>query len=90
MDTGANTITKMGIISNEVYNTTPGKDYFSDNPDNLVANGTTYEVIAHTGDSTLSGFNALLIQDTTTGNYTIAFRGTEPLSPIDWIKDILG
>lgn len=92
-----NTITKMGIISDEVY-ADKGQKYFEDLPDNpdgsknyqvLVANGTTYKVISHTGDSTLSGFNALLLQDTTTGNYTIAFRGTEPLSPIDWITDIL-
>ncbi len=40
----ANTLVTMGIISNEVYNTTPGKDYFSDFPDKLVANGTTYTV----------------------------------------------
>ncbi len=32
MDTSTQTITTMGIISNEVYNTTPGKNYFSSFP----------------------------------------------------------
>lgn len=31
MDTSANTITTMGLISNEVYNTTNGRDSFKDN-----------------------------------------------------------
>lgn len=65
MDTSANTITTMGIISNEVYDDGQVKKYFKDNPENLVANGTTYVVKDRTGDSTLSGFNALLLQDTT-------------------------
>ncbi|WP_457743248.1 hypothetical protein [Sulfurimonas sp.] len=76
MDTSANTITTMGIISNEVYNTTKGKDYFKNNPDDMVINGTTYKVIDHTPASN-QGFNALLLQDTSTGKYVIAFRGTQ-------------
>ncbi|ARU49074.1 Mbeg1-like protein [Sulfurospirillum diekertiae] len=96
MDTSANIITIMGIISSEVYNDNKTIiDYFTDelNDDGSkkekVIEGTTYKVINHTPNSALSGFNALLLQDTTTGNYTIAFRGTEPLSPMDWITDIL-
>jgi len=87
MDTNAQTITTMGIISNEVYNTTPSKDYFSDTPDNLIANGTTYKVLDHT-PTTDSGFNALLLQDTTTGKYVIAFRGTETNSA-DILTDLV-
>jgi hypothetical protein len=86
MDTSANTITTMGIISNEVY-ADNGQKYFTDNPGTLVANGTTYEVITHTDDSSLSGFQALLLKS---GNqYVIAFRGTELTSPSDIITDIL-
>jgi hypothetical protein len=91
MDTSAKTITTMGIISNEVYNTTPGKDYFSTYPDDMVVNGTTYKVIDHTDDSSwlTFGFEALLLQKEGTNEYVVAFRGTEPASALDWINDIL-
>lgn len=49
MDTNANIITTMGIISDEVYK----EKYFNEETKELKANGTIYEVIAHTGDSTL-------------------------------------
>ncbi len=79
MDTSANTITTMGIISNKVYDDGIIKEYFTDNPEPFVANGTTYEVIAHTPDSTLSGFQALLLKSG--DQYVVAFRGTELISP---------
>jgi hypothetical protein len=91
METSANIITIMGIVSKEVYNSNYFVNQF--NPDGTkiikIINDTTYEVIKHTDNSTLSGFNALLLRDTKTNKYVIAFRGTEPLSPSDWITDIL-
>ncbi|MBN1839165.1 MAG: DUF2974 domain-containing protein [Campylobacterales bacterium] len=83
MDTSANTITTMGIVSNEVY-ADNGQKYFTDNPGTLVANGTEYEVIDHTSDSSLNGFQALLLKSGT--QYVIAFRGTDSL--VDGIIDI--
>ena len=87
------TITTMGIISEEVYD----KKYFSkfiiDSatqeliPNTLEANGTTYTVIDHTLDMSLSGFQALLLKSG--GKYIVAFRGTEPTSVFDWVNDIL-
>ena len=92
MDTSANTITTMGIISSEVYNTTPGKDYFSDLPDNLVANGITYKVKDFADTS--SDMQALLLETQKlvdgelvgTGEYVIAFRGTESI--MDWVVNL--
>ena len=77
-------ITTMGIISDEVYNTTKGKDYFKDNPDDMIVNNQTYKVLEHT-PSEDTGFNALLLEkmeqqsdgkNIGTGEYVIAFRGT--------------
>ena len=72
MNANANTITTMGIISDEVYK---NKKYFVDEED-LKANNHTYKVLDHT-PATDQGFNALLLQDTQTGKYVIAFRGTQ-------------
>ena len=74
METNANTITTMGIISDEVYKS----KYFTDDAikKGLKIEGTTYKVLDHTPASD-QGFNALLLQDTTTGKYVIAFRGTQ-------------
>ena len=95
MDTSANIITTMGIISDKVYNQVVGKDYFVDLPNNpdgsrdyqlLEANGTTYKVLDHTPASN-TGFNALLLQDTSTGKYVIAFRGTQ--ENFDIVDDVI-
>ena len=86
MNTSRDTITTMGTISNEVYNTTPGKDYFSDTPDNLIANNHTYKVLDHT-PSTDTAFNALLLQEEGTNNYVIAFRGTQ--ETFDIVDDVI-
>jgi len=89
MEANANTITTMGLISSEVYDNGKIKKYFIDNPKDMVLqNGTTYKVLDHTGDSTLTGFQALLLQEEGTKNYVIAFRGTELLSLTDWIVDL--
>ena len=77
MEANANTIRTMGIISNEVYNSTPGKDYFNDNPDDIIIKNKTYKVLDHTGDWSSNGFQALLLQEEGTKNYVIAFRGTQ-------------
>lgn len=91
MDTSANTITTMGIISDEVYNE---KYYTNDAIEQKIKiEGTTYEVVTSTGynditgDSSLNGFQALLLKSGS--QYVIAFRGTDPNSPIDWITDVL-
>ncbi|UCM99443.1 hypothetical protein LCX93_07820 [Sulfurimonas sp. SWIR-19] len=83
MEANANTITTMGIISEEVYNNNKSiVDYFKDDYDtsgNKIVKfirGTTYKVLDHTPASN-QGFNALLLQDTSTGKYVIAFRGTQ-------------
>lgn len=80
MDTTAKTITTMGILSDLVYNDKKDQD---GNPINffkygaeLEANGTTYKVIDFV-NKPISGLDALLLQDTTTNQYVIAFRGTE-------------
>jgi len=78
----ANTITTMGIISNEVY----ASNYFDGTWDELSANGTTYKVIDHTPASN-SGFNALLLQEEGTHRYVIAFRGTQ--EKIDIVDDAI-
>jgi len=84
----ANTVTTMGIISNEVYD--ENNIYFTDKEKTLNANNTTYKVLNHTPDTTLSGFNALLLQEIGTSNYVIAFRGTEATSSLsDIVTDIL-
>ena len=82
MDTSANIITTMGIIANEVYASNK-QTYFEDLYENgekieqsLEANGTTYKVIDHTPADN-EGFNALLLKDESTGEYVIAFRGTQ-------------
>ena len=72
MDARADIITTMGIISEEVYK---NKKYFVDEED-LIANNHTYKILDHTPASD-QGFNALLLQDTVTGEYVIAFRGTQ-------------
>ncbi len=59
MNTNANTITTMGIISDRVYNQDKGKDYFKIGA-NVEANGTTYKVIDHTPTDN-QGFNALFL-----------------------------
>lgn len=82
MEANANTLVTMGIISGEVYKET----YF--NGDLTEIEGTTYIVKDHTPNSTLSGFNALLLQDTLTGEYVIAYRGTEWYSIADWVTNI--
>lgn len=63
MDTSANTITTMGIISEEVYNA----DYFSGKLTTI--KGTTYKVVDSTSNSSLSGFQALLLQKAGTSEY---------------------
>ena len=83
MDTRASTITRMGIISNEVYD----KNYFNGKFDVLKANNHTYKVLDHTPTSN-QGFNALLLQDTITGKFVIAFRGTEKNSA-DILTDLV-
>jgi Ca2+-binding RTX toxin-like protein len=87
MESNANTLVTMGIISGEVYNS----DYFTIKDDGSLVKdtieGTTYKVIDHTPNSTLSGFNALLLQDTA-GNYVLAYRGTEWYSISDWVTNI--
>ena len=84
MKANRDTITTMGIISDEVY-ASKNQPYFKDLPDNpdgtknyqiLKANNHTYKVLDHTPASD-SSFNALLLQDTQTGKYVIAFRGTQ-------------
>jgi len=102
MDTNANIITNMGIISDKVYNQEKGKDYFQIGA-KLTANNTTYKVLDHTGDWSLNGFQALLLEelktdqngnvlkdtngkDLTTGNYVIAFRGTDSI--LDGLVDL--
>ena len=90
------TITEMGLLSQMVY-LEFGKDPLIKNKfihsftyDDVTYNlGTTYKVIDHTFDMSLSGFQALLLQDITTGKYIVAFRGTEPTSVFDWVNDIL-
>ena len=93
MEANANTIKTMGIISNEVYNKNKAIiDYFKDDYDidgNKIIKfieGTTYKVLDHTGDSTLTGFNALLLQEEGTKNYVIAFRGTDSI--LDGLVDL--
>ena len=86
MDRSKETITTMGVIAEEVYNTTPGKDYFSDNPNDLIANGKVYEVI-DTSDPDDPGFNALLLREAGTNNYVIAFRGTQ--EKLDILEDVI-
>ena len=88
MDTMVNKITTLGIISEEVYNNNKSIiDYFKDEYDangNKIIKfirGTTYKVLDHTPASD-QGFNALLLQDTVTGNYVIAFRGTHEMFDI--------
>lgn len=79
MDTSANTITTMGIISGDVYN----ENYFNGKYDNLVANGITYKV-KYFADTSF-GMQDLLLESQKivdgelvgTGEYIIAFRGTE-------------
>ena len=96
MDTSANIITTMGIIANEVYASNK-QTYFEDLYENgekieqsLEANGTTYKVIDHTPADN-EGFNALLLKDESTGEYVIAFRGTQETFDIveDGINGIL-
>lgn len=89
MDTSANTITTMGIISDEVYN----EKYYTDDAiaKKLKIEGTTYEVVKSTGynditgDSSFSGFQALLLKSG--DQYVIAFRGTDSIT--DVIVDVL-
>ena len=76
------TITTMGIISDEVYN----NDYYNGKFDKLKANNHIYKVLDHT-DPNDQGFNALLLQDTSTGKYVIAFRGTQ--EKIDIADDVI-
>jgi Ca2+-binding RTX toxin-like protein len=90
MDTTAKTITTMGILSDLVYNDKKDQD---GNPINffkygaeLEANGTTYKVIDFV-NKPISGLDALLLQDTTTNQYVIAFRGTE-LKANDILTDL--
>jgi len=84
MDTSANTITTMGIISSEVYN----NDYFTLKANGILVQdtikGTNYKVIDHTPVSDTS-FNALLLQEVGTTNYVVAFRGTQELA--DYVVD---
>ena len=72
MDTNANIITTMGIIANEVYDNL--NIYFSDKEKFI--SSTNYKVIDHTPTDN-EGFNALLLKDESTGEYVIAFRGTQ-------------
>jgi len=75
MDKNRDFITTMGIISNEVYDDDKIKKYFKEHSDPLEANNHTYKVLEHTPPSD-TGFNALLLQDTDSDKYVIAFRGT--------------
>ena len=84
MDTNANIITTMGLISNEVYNTTNGKDYFKDTPDDMIVNGKIYKVLDHKSTS-ITDFQGLLLEEIdssgkATGKYVVAFRGTESIT----------
>lgn len=89
MDTSANIITTMGIISDEIYKEKYFKDEYEHdgNLKEKFINGTTYKVIKHTNNSSLNGFQALLLKNK--DQYVIAFRGTELASASDWFTDLL-
>ena len=102
MNTNRDTITTMGIISNEVYNDNKSiVDYFKDEYDTngnkiiKFIRGTTYKVLDHTDNWTINGFEALLLEENIklsdgtfkkTGKYVVAFRGTDSI--LDGIEDI--
>jgi hypothetical protein len=86
----SNVIKTMGLISQEVYDDVGALKYFKENPQDMVVNGITYKVIDSTSDSSLSGFQALLLQQEGTHEYVLAFRGTELNKSLpDDITDIL-
>jgi len=73
MDSRANIITTMGIISNEVYDESYFKNDAIENHKKI--SGTNYTVIDYESTS-ITDFQALLLQEDNTNNYVIAFRGT--------------
>ncbi|PSM51235.1 putative lipase [Campylobacter blaseri] len=85
MDTSANVITTMGIISDEVYSD-QGQGYFK-NKNELSANGIEYDIIDRIDNSGSDGLQALLLKNG--DQYVIAFRGTEMGSAKDWFADLL-
>lgn len=52
----------------------------------FTANTSQYTVVQEYIDNW--GFDAKLYRNTYTGGYVLVFRGTEALSPLDWIQDI--
>ena len=89
MKVDANKLVIMGKISREVYDDI----YFTDKSvkDERLIKGTTY-IVKNYAD-TATGMQALLLEETNaqgegTGKYTIAFRGTEPTSVMDWVTNI--
>ena len=75
------TISEMGIISNEVYDNDPsGIRYFKDDPEDMLvetAFGTTSYTVIDYIDTPYTNMQALLLQKTGTDKYVIAFRGTQ-------------
>lgn len=86
MDTSANTITTMGLLSSIVYNDNiEGINYFQKDYI-FTTNSITYKVLAH--ESTIiTDFQGLLLQEVGTENYVVAFRGTESFT--DGLVDLV-
>ncbi|MDD5387552.1 MAG: Calx-beta domain-containing protein [Sulfuricurvum sp.] len=90
MSLNNNTITDMGILSSEVYDAR--NRYFVFNADGtriesiIVTDNATYTIID--SSDTLTDMQALLLKNESTGQFVIAFRGTEGTTG-DIISDIL-
>ena len=78
------TITQMGIIANNAYNS----DYFDGSVQEMLIDGIKYIVKDSTSSVSLSGFQALLLQKSGSNEYVIAFRGTEWYSLTDWLTNL--
>ena len=90
-------ITQMGIISKEVYDDGEDKQYFRQNPKNMVVDGVLYRVIDYV-DNDDTDMQALLLERGEandngdfkgSGNYVLAFRGTESRVDIE-VDAIIG
>ena len=81
------TMQDLGILSDVVYDNVKVGDIIDKEylPKTALING-GYEVI-DTADNDINGFQAMLVQNKSTLEYTFVFRGSESTSITEFVKD---